>query len=99
MQRFDTCSSLLFLSIFLYFTLGSPYDFAYLVFFKSSQPSAHVFVAKRGFASFILSTFHFFSNLSSMLISEMYGKVIVIRRDGEDGAMFPIQQKAITMGR
>ena len=34
-----------------------------------------------------------------MLISEMYGKVIVIRRDGEDGAMFPIQQKAVTMGR
>ena len=33
-----------------HFTLGSPYDFAYLVFFKSSQPSAQVF-AKHGFAS------------------------------------------------
>ena len=35
--------------ILTHFTLGSPYDFAYLVFF-SSQPSAQVF-AKHGFAS------------------------------------------------
>ena len=33
-----------------HFTLGSPYDFAYLVFFTSSQPSAQVF-AKHGFVS------------------------------------------------
>ena len=35
--------------ILTHFTLDSPYDFAYLVFFRSSQPSAQMF-AKHGFA-------------------------------------------------
>ena len=48
-----------------HFTLGSPYDFAYLVLFKSSQPSALVF-AKHGFAS--VSTKH----LITMQISTSY---------------------------
>ena len=29
----------------------------------------------------------------------MYGKVVVLKRDGQDGASFPMHTKSITIGR